>query len=230
VGPKLAARTELSRGAIVDRALIIADADGIGAITIRRIATDFGVTPMALYWHVKNKDELLDAMGDRYFDTLDPRPAGGDWVAQLHAMVAALVASLRRHPGSAHLAAHRVMYCDAGRDLAEHALGLLRTEGFSVTQAADIARHALQTAVMLVTNEAGAELSDAGEMRTALLETKRNALKALPTDRYPFLVEAADAMTDCENADEYYEFGVDLFVTGVRELHPRSGETAQSEA
>ena len=34
-------------------------------MTIRRIAQEFGVTPMALYWHVKNKDELLAAMGDR---------------------------------------------------------------------------------------------------------------------------------------------------------------------
>ena len=52
--------------------------------------------------------------------------------------------------------------------------------------------------------------------REGLLETKRNALKALPVDRYPHLVEAADAMTDCEDIDGYYEFGVDMFVAGAR--------------
>jgi AcrR family transcriptional regulator len=171
---------------------------------------------MALYWHVKNKDELLDAMGDRFFEHLDPVPTDGDWADQLRAAVASLVVALRRHPGSAHLAAARVMHCAAGRDLAERTLGLLRAEGFTVAQAADIARNAMQTAVMLVTNEAGAEPHAAAELRQGLLETKRNALKALPIDRYPHLVEAADAMTDCEDVDGYYEFGVDMFVAGAR--------------
>jgi TetR/AcrR family transcriptional regulator, tetracycline repressor protein len=216
VGAKVAVRTDLSRDAIVDRSLAIADAEGIGAITIRRVAQEFGVTPMALYWHVKNKDELFDAMGDRFFENLDPIAVDDDWADQLRAAVAALVATLRRHPGAAHLAAPRVMHCAAGRDLAEQTLGLLRAEGFTVPEAADIARHAMQTAVMLVMNEAGAEPHAAAEMREALLETKRNALRALPIDRYPHLVEAADAMTDCEDVDGYYEFGVEMFVAGAR--------------
>ncbi|MDT4908280.1 MAG: TetR/AcrR family transcriptional regulator, tetracycline repressor protein [Pseudonocardiales bacterium] len=216
MGAKVAVRADLSRDAIVDRSLTIADAEGIAAITIRRVAQEFGVTPMALYWHVKNKDELLDAMGDRFFEHLDPVPTDGDWADQLRAAVASLVVALRRHPGAAHLAAARVMHCAAGRDLAERTLGLLRAEGFTVAQAADIARNAMQTAVMLVTNEAGAEPHAAAELRQGLLETKRNALKALPIDRYPHLVEAADAMTDCEDVDGYYEFGVDMFVAGAR--------------
>jgi AcrR family transcriptional regulator len=220
---KIATKPELSRDAIVERALAIADDQGIAAITIRRIAQEFGVTPMALYWHVRSKDELLDAMGDRFFDTLGPVPADGDWADRLGAIVADLVASLRRHPGAAHLAAPRVMRCDAGLELAEHALALLRDEGFTVTQSADVARHAMQTAVMLVTNLAGAEVGSAAEMRDALLETKRTALKALPADRFPHLIEAADAMTNCEDVDGYYAFGVDMFVSGVREMH-----TAQS--
>ncbi len=209
-------RAELSRDAFVDRALAIADTEGIAAVTVRRIAQEFGVTPMALYWHIRSKEELLDAMGDRFFAGLEPLPVGDDWVEQLRAAVAALVASLRRHPGAAHLAAPRVMYCDAGRDLAEQTLATLRAAGFSVAQAADVARHAMQTAVMLVTNEAGAEPHVAAEMRQALLDTKRSALKALSADRYPHLIEAADAMTDCEDVDGYYDFGVDMFVAGAR--------------
>jgi TetR/AcrR family tetracycline transcriptional repressor len=216
VEARVAVRPDLSRDAIVDRALTIADAEGIAAITVRRIAQEFGVTPMALYWHVKSKDELLDAMGDRFFDDLDPIPADGDWADQLRAAVTTLVAALRRHPGAAHLAAPRVMYCAAGRDLAEQTLALLRVEGFTVTQAADIARHAMQTAIMLVMNEAGAEPYAAAEQREELLEAKRSALKALPIDRYPRLVEAADAMTDCPDVEGYYEFGVDMFVAGAR--------------
>ncbi len=66
-------KDELSREAIVDRAIAIADVEGLEAVSIRRLGQQFGVTPMALYWHVQNKDELLAAMGDRIF--ADHRPA-----------------------------------------------------------------------------------------------------------------------------------------------------------
>ena len=89
--------------AIVDRALEIADEEGRDAITIRRVAQEFDVTPMALYWHVKNKDELLAAMGDRFFDGVR-YPAEGSWSDQLRGVMHALIESLRRHPASAHLA------------------------------------------------------------------------------------------------------------------------------
>ncbi|HVU93388.1 MAG TPA: TetR family transcriptional regulator, partial [Jatrophihabitans sp.] len=95
------ARSELSRDAIIERALDIADAETLEAVSIRRLGQEFGVTPMALYWHVKNKDELLDAMGDRLFAAMSYRtdPDAG-WDVQLQAIVRALVDALRAHPGS----------------------------------------------------------------------------------------------------------------------------------
>ena len=51
----------LTRAAVAERALRLADAEGLEAVTIRRLAQELGVTPMALYWHFKNKDELLAA-------------------------------------------------------------------------------------------------------------------------------------------------------------------------
>jgi AcrR family transcriptional regulator len=54
--PKADAGPALSREAVIDRALDVADREGLAAVSIRRIAQDFDVTPMALYWHVKNKD------------------------------------------------------------------------------------------------------------------------------------------------------------------------------
>ena len=58
---------ELTREAVVEVALDVADTEGLDKVTVRRLAQHFGVTPMALYWHVKNKDELLEAMGDQVF-------------------------------------------------------------------------------------------------------------------------------------------------------------------
>src|SRR5947209_4329176 len=99
----------LTREAVVDQALRVADADGLEAVTIRRLGQDLGVTPMALYWHVKNKEELLDAMGDRLFAGL--RVAADEdaaWDEQLRAVLQGLVDVLRVHPTCVELAFRRI--------------------------------------------------------------------------------------------------------------------------
>lgn len=217
-----AAKADLSREAIVERALAIADTEGLAAVTVRRIAVDFGVTPMALYWHVRNKDELLAAMGDQFFEGLSVPPVE-DWLDELRAIMAVLVESLRRHPAAAPLAAQRVMSCQPGLELAERTMGLLRRVGFSVVQTSDIARTAMQTAVMLVTSEAGSELDVPAEQREAHMLAKRAALAALPDEKFPNVRECLDALTDCDDEQAYYDFGVDLFVGGVERLHGKMG-------
>src|SRR5690348_12640763 len=49
---------KLSKAAVAERALRLGDEEGVEAVTIRRLAQELGVTPMALYWHFKNKDDL----------------------------------------------------------------------------------------------------------------------------------------------------------------------------
>jgi AcrR family transcriptional regulator len=215
-----AAKAELSRTAIVERALVIADTEGLGAVTIRRVAQEFGVTPMALYWHVSNKDELLAAMGEEFFAGVDV-PVREHWLDDLRAIMQALVAALRRHPASAPLAAQRVMACEAGLTLAERTFALLLGAGFSQTQTADIGRSAMQTAVMLVTGEAGSELDVPAPEREAHMLAKRAELAKLPADRFPSVRACLDSLTDCEDEQAYYDFGIDLFVTGVEQLGAR---------
>src|SRR5215472_898193 len=64
-------RTRLTRAAVVDRALRLADADGLEALTIRKLAAELGVTPMALYWHFRSKDELLEGLAERVWSEID---------------------------------------------------------------------------------------------------------------------------------------------------------------
>src|SRR5512135_623562 len=64
-------RARLSKQAVVQRALALADAEGLDALTIRRLATELGVTPMALYWHFRNKEELLAGLADQVWGELD---------------------------------------------------------------------------------------------------------------------------------------------------------------
>jgi TetR/AcrR family transcriptional regulator, tetracycline repressor protein len=211
------AKSDLNRAAIVARALDIADAEGLEAITVRRISREFGVTPMALYWHVKDKDELLDAMGDALFvDTDIPVDPGQDWSEQLGVLVDSLVRAFRRHPGAVRLAFTRVVANDAGRQLSEHVFDVLRTAGFGVRETADIGIYALRTAVMLVEGEPGRETAPTPEERDAVLAAKRAALKALPIEQFPRLHEMTDAMLDCDDEDDYYRFGIDTFLAGVR--------------
>src|SRR5579875_1290868 len=211
------ARADLSRDAIVERAMQLADAEGLEAVTIRRLATELGVTPMALYWHVKNKDELLDAMGDALFESIDLSAlTEGTWDEQLEATVRAMVEALRRHPTCTPLAFRRVLACEPGQQLTEHVLRLLRTAGFDPRRTANIATHSLQTAIMLVLGEPGAEPGTTTEEAEARLDAKRAALRRLPADRYPYIREMAEDMLECKDSDGYYDFGVALFVSGTR--------------
>lgn len=225
---KPVATAPLSREAVVERALAVADAEGLDALTIRRLAAEFAVTPMALYWHVPSKEELLAAIGDRLFAGLPPHtdPAA-PWPEQLRELAGALVAALRAHPAAAALAAPRVLQNDEGRELTERALQLLRAAGYPVEQAAQIARHILRTAISLViesqvVEQAGARSGHDADRRAEAVELKRFALLRLPHQRFPRLVEAADALTDSADEDAYYTFGIQLLIIGIASSAPRS--------
>ena len=214
--------TALSREAIVDHALAMADLEGPDAVSIRRIAQDFAVTPMALYWHVKNKDELLAAMGDRILESLVMPADGGERdLDQLRELMTLLVAALSTHPGSTGLAQVRVLQCEKGQLLAERALDILRLSGFSVEQSANLARACLQTAIMLVSGRPGAETRTPQDERAAVLAGKHAALAGLPRDRFPHLIECAAALTDCDDEISYYQGGIELFIAGVLALQRR---------
>ena len=86
----------LSRDKVLAAALAIADAEGLDALTFRRLASDLGVTPMALYRYVDDKEALLDALGDLVLSEL-PEPPTGDWHKQLRAMARAFRAVLVAH-------------------------------------------------------------------------------------------------------------------------------------
>src|SRR5215510_15883666 len=77
----------LSRATVAEHALKLADAEGLDSVTIRRLAQELGVTPMALYWHFKNKDELLLGIADHVLSGVSAnRSADDPWQPQLRAM------------------------------------------------------------------------------------------------------------------------------------------------
>ena len=79
-----AERAPLSRERVLDRAMAIADAGGIGSLTIRSLAQELGVKPMSVYHYVANKDEIIDGIVDRVYGEMELPSAEGDWRAEMH--------------------------------------------------------------------------------------------------------------------------------------------------
>lgn len=208
-------KNSLNPAAVVERALAIVDAQGLDALTVRKVADAFNVTPMALYWHFANKEALLDAVGDAVVSGLRPPAADLALEDYLREAMTSLVDVMRAHPSATPLVPQRLMIAEPGRDLTESVLDKLITAGFSVDRSAAIAHYALMIAMTLVSGEPGAETTIKPDERDDALAAKLAFLQSLPDDRYPRLRAAAPAMVDCGNSDDYYSVGIDIFVAGV---------------
>ncbi|GAB3935402.1 TetR/AcrR family transcriptional regulator C-terminal domain-containing protein [Micromonospora vulcania] len=208
---------------IVASALRIADAEGLGAITIRRLAQEHGVTPMALYRHFRDKDDLLDALAARLLADVDlPEASAEPWDRQMRGILAACLDAIRPHPTVAGLLPTRVLLSEPGLTLVERTLALLAEAGFPPEQATEVGSQALCSLVTLVTTEPGATESTDPQTRDDAIRAKRSALSALAPQRYPHVVAAADALTLCTDRDTYYELGVEFALAGIRGISAQS--------
>lgn len=224
-------RARLSRAAVIDRALALSDADGLDAVTIRRLAADLGVSPMALYWHFRSKEELLAGLAGRLWAGIDTDvdPAA-DWTTQLRSLLESLVRVLREHPSACTLLlAAEKMNSQAALNATEATLDVLRRAGFDPAEAAAIARNGLYTGLMLVMSEPGSEPGLADADRAESQRRNRVRLALLPPDRYPRVIESAAPLTACEDPDLHYRFGIDLFIAGVQAMAP-GGEGEEGQA
>ena len=202
---------------VVDSALALADGEGTAAVTLRRLATQHGVTPMALYRHFKDKDDLLAALGDRLLsDVVLPEPTDERWDLQLHELLTAFVTALRAHPRLADLTLLRILVAEPGLVMAERTMELLTAGGFSVDDAAEVGRQSICSLIALVTTDPMArEVSDP-IAREDSLRRKRASLAALPPRNYPLIAAAADTLICPSSTDRYYALGVDMTVAGIR--------------
>jgi TetR/AcrR family tetracycline transcriptional repressor len=214
--------TRLSKSVVVDRALALADTQGLEALTIRRLAQDLGVTPMALYWHFRSKEELLAALGDRVWEEIDVNvdPDAG-WIAQLRGLMESLVRMLRAHPAASNLLmGGQKLHGEAAMEATEVALQVLERGGFDPQAASEIARSAMWIGLTLVMSEPGFVPRVPPEVKAEHLRQERIRLAMLPPDRFPCLVAAAGPMTDCE-PEYHYRLGIDMFIGGVAALAER---------
>ncbi|MFI6319940.1 TetR/AcrR family transcriptional regulator [Nonomuraea sp. NPDC050556] len=96
-----------TRDEVAEAGVRVADAEGIDAVSMRRVATELGVGVASLYRYLTSKDDLLDLMVDAAMRAQDPPPRSGEWRADLRALAEAGRALMLRHPWLPPVAAAR---------------------------------------------------------------------------------------------------------------------------
>lgn len=153
-----AVRPRLYQAAVIDRALALADAEGLDGLTIRRLAQQLGVTPMAIYWHFRSKEVLLAGLAERIWGEIDTEvDSEADWPDQLRGLLESLVRVLRVHPSASRLLQiGKWLDSEPALQATEVTLEVLRRAGFDPLHASEVARSTLWTGLMLVMSTPGA--------------------------------------------------------------------------
>ncbi|MFJ7911711.1 TetR/AcrR family transcriptional regulator [Kitasatospora sp. NPDC096204] len=137
-------RGRLSRPLVLGAAVALVDREGLGALTMRRLATELGVESMALYRYTPGKEALIDGLVEAYFDEINARLRAGSvrgphqdgWRAELRRIAQAFAATAHAHPEILPLVATRPLAVPVSRrpasvlDLTEHILAVLGRAGF----------------------------------------------------------------------------------------------------
>jgi AcrR family transcriptional regulator len=180
-------RVPLSRERVLRAAVAIADGAGIGSLTMRSLAYELGVKPMALYYHVANKEEILDGIVDLVFSEIERPSAGGDWRSEIIRRAESARQVLRRHPWAIGLMESRKT---PGPETLRHhdaTIGTLRAAGFSVEMTA----HAYALLDSYIYGFALQEASLPFEGPDTVVEIAEPMLQQFPADAYPHFVEMA---------------------------------------
>ena len=208
-----AMRNRLGRERVLQEAIALADADGLEAVSMRRLAEALAFAPMALYRHVANREDLVDGMVDVVFGEVHLPVPGPDWRAEQRRRSLALrdvlarhrwaigLMESRRHPGPASLRHHDAM------------LGSLRAGGFDLVMAA----HAYSLVDSYIYGFALTKMSLPFESGEEVAEVAETMLEPFAPAEYPHLVEfiAGVAMQPGYDYGNEFEYGLDLVLDGL---------------
>jgi TetR/AcrR family tetracycline transcriptional repressor len=203
----------VTREQLVDAAIEVLDESGLAGLTLRQVATRLGVQAPALYWHVRNKRELLDLMADAIITRTVPpemhEPAPGQpWWAWLTDRTTAIWLSLRTHPDSALVIAGNRPTWETLPHI-ERLLAILVGVGFPPAEA-------LNSVIALGNLVTGCVLEEQASANRPVEEDRDEVMRvALHTGtRFPTLTAAAGAMGPNGPAD--FEYALRLMIAGLR--------------
>jgi AcrR family transcriptional regulator len=216
-------RPTLSAAAIVATGVAIADAEGLDAVSMNRVAKELGTGAMSLYRHVESKDELLTLMVDAALGEVPAAPPDEPWRAGLVRWVRAYVAAMHAHPWSTRvpitgppLTPNAVAWFDdALRSLGD--TGLHEHEKASVVLM--LSGYARNHATLMAEVEAHF-LAAAATPDAAMLGYTETLRRLADADRFPALRALLDAgvFDRADPPDEELAFGLERILDGVEAL------------
>jgi AcrR family transcriptional regulator len=211
------ARTPLTQEAIVDAALRVLEREGAGGLSMRRVAEELGTGPASLYWHVANKEQLVNLLVDRVASEVQvPPPDPARWEEQLKEWIAQARRVFQRYPGVAGLTIGRV---PVGPNLVrwtEWLLALLRGAGIPDRIAAFagdllglyLGTYAYEEALPLP-SPTGQDLPP-----DEILAMFRGYYESLPADRFPNVHATLDELFS-GGPEERFELGLEVIIRGL---------------
>ena len=209
-------RTPLSRERVLRAALALADVEGIGSLTMRRLGQELGVEAMSLYNHVADKGDLLDGIVDLVFGEIAVPSDQADWKAAMRLRAISAHEALLRHPWASNLMQSRTKPGPATLRHHDSVIGTLRDAGFTVEMAA----HAFSVIDSYIYGFGRQQLNMSSRRDIKPEEMAEAFLRAIPADEYPYLremvVEYAMNSGHDESAD--FEFGLNLILDGLQTL------------
>jgi AcrR family transcriptional regulator len=219
-GPKPA----LSLERIVAAAVRIADADGLDAVSMGRVAAELGAAAMSLYRHVSAKEELLNLMVDAAWgDAPDPLAAGEGWRSGLSRWAWGMRASISRHPWAIRIPLDSLPILPHAVAWFEHALACMQDTPLTEARKASV--------IMLlsgyVRNVAATESDIAAAMQASGLSPSqwmsaypRMLAKLTDPQRFPALTAfiAAGVFDAADGPDDEFIFGLDRILDGIENL------------
>jgi AcrR family transcriptional regulator len=215
-------RPPLSRDAIVDAAIEILDADGVDALTIRRLGQELGTGAATLYWHIAGKDELCERVYDRIMGEIElPEPDPARWEDQLKDLARQAYRAMLSHNDAVRLSVGRPPAGPNTLRIVEWMLKVMRGAGIAdqpAVQFGNILGRYLDASVLEAAMSARAGNDATGDAAQML----RAYWAALPANEFPNLTALADT-TVADDADALFEFGLDLLMRGLAAYQQQPG-------
>ncbi len=209
-------REPLTRERIVEVALRIMDAEGLDAVTMRRIGRELGVEAMSLYNHVQDKEDILDGITELVMGKFEVPATTGDRLADARGMAREWRRVLRMHPNVMRLFAERhkpLESLDSYRPM-EAALDVIGRLGLPTRDGAQ-AFNAFGSYIMgFVMMEQGMMLGQHPDDAERSAAHERMA-RALGEVGFLHLLAALPHLEGC-SSDEQFEFGLDLLIRGLQ--------------
>jgi len=207
-------RDRLSRERILRVAIADADAGGLEALTMRKLAVELGVAPMALYRHVENKDDLIDGMVDIVFSEVELPLPGQKWKGAMRRRAISLRDVLLRHRWAIGLMESRANPGPANLRHHDAVIGCLRASGFDMAAVA----HAYSVLDSYIYGFALTKMNLPFDRGDDVAELAQTMLDPFPADQYPnleaFITE--HAMTPGYDYGDEFEPGLDLILESLK--------------